>query len=172
MNSKAANGCFFIDLRRVFAVNLESNLHTGEVAVAIKPAEKIVLQKAVQLCVQYLLDVQMVLDAEVVAPFCFHNCMIFLSRPAGQLQVDVAVSDAVVLDYDIKSLHLNTRYVMNEMIARAVSIYGSDGQQAFAMSFLFRDGCGLVKLEQTGGYAVNLIERVPVSLDYQVGFAV
>lgn len=163
---------FLIYLRRAFAVNLESNLLTGEEAVLIKPAEKIALQKAVQLCVQYLLDVQMILDAKVIAPFHFRNCMIFLSRPDGQLQVDVAVSAAVVLDYDIKSLHVNTRYVMNEMIARAVGMYGSDGQQAFAMSFLFRDGCGLVKLEQSGGYAVSLIERVPVLLDYQVGFAV
>ena len=153
-------------------MSLEPDLYVHEMAVTAPPAEKIALQKAVQLCVQYLLDVQMALDAEVIAPFCFHNCMIFLSRPTGQLQVDIAASEAVVLDYDIKSLHLNTRYVMNEMIAQAVRLYGSDGHQAFAMAFLFRDGCGLVKLEQAGGYAVNLIERVPVSLDYQVGFAV
>lgn len=153
-------------------MSLEPDLYVHEVAVTAPPAGKIALQKAVQLCVQYLLDVQMALGAEVIAPFCFHNCMIFLSRPTGQLQVDIAVSEAVVLDYDIKSLHMNTRFVMNEMIAQAVGLYGSDGHQAFAMAFLFRDGCGLVKLEQTGGYAVNLIERVPVSLDYQVGFAV
>lgn len=152
-------------------MSLDSNLRTSEVTGAIQAAEKITLQKAVQVCVQYMLDVQMELDAEVIAPFCFHNCMIFLSRSAGQLQVDVAVSEAVVMDYDIKSLHMNTRYVMNEMIAHAVRLYGSDGHQVFAMAFLFRDGCGLVKLEQAGGYAVNLIEWVPVSLDYQIGFA-
>lgn len=150
----------------------EPDFCAHDVTGTVPSAERIALQKAVQLCVQYLLDVQMVLDADVIAPFCFHNCMIFLSRPIGQLQVDIAVSEAVVLDYDIKSLHMNTRYVMNEMIAQAVRLYGSDGHQAFAMSFLFRDGCGLVKLEQAGGYTVNLIERVPVSLDYQVGFAV
>ena len=152
-------------------MSLDPNLRTRKEVGFAQSAEKITLQKAVQACVQYTLDVQMELGADVIAPFCFHNCMIFLSRSAGQLQVDVAVSEAVVMEYDIKSLHMNTRFVMNEMIAHAVRLYGSDGHQAFAMAFLFRDGCGLVKLEQAGGYAVNLIERVPVSLNYQIGFA-
>lgn len=129
------------------------------------------LRQAVQLCAQHLCDIGLVLNEEMIVPFSFRNCMIFLSKPDGQLQVDVAVSQPVQMDHAIQSMHLNTRFVMNEMVAQAISLYGAEGDQAFAMSFLFRDGCGLVKFGQDKAYLVELIERMPLSFDHQVVFA-
>lgn len=129
------------------------------------------LQQAMPICLGIVRDLKLNSDADLLVPFRFANCMLFLSGSLTQVEVDVAVSEPVYLDLAIKSAHLNSRFVMNQMIQTAVELYGSDGQQEYAMSFLFRDGCGLVKSEQNRACAVNLIERLPIELDYHIRFA-
>lgn len=129
------------------------------------------LRQAVLLCSEYVSTAAIVLSDEVIMPFRFRNCMIFLSKIGDQLQVDVAVSEPLFLDYEIKSLHLNSRFVVKEMVAAAMGLYGVNAGQSFAMPFLFKDGCGFVKFEQGNDYQVDLIERVPVTFECQIEFA-
>ncbi len=154
------------------SVDSEFSIGEGFVQGVTLNTAQLTLAAAVQLCCQQVQQMGLVLHEEMIMPFRLENCMLFLSKVNGQLQVDVAVSAPVEMDCAIKSQHLNTRFVMNEMVARAVKLYGSRGEQSFAMSFLFRDGCGLVKLEQGKDYLVDLIEHVPVVLAQQVEFAV
>lgn len=130
------------------------------------------LQQVLPLCLAQYRAFDQVSQRDIVVPFLFANCMIFLSGDESELQVDVAVSAPVALDVEIKSSHLNTRFVMNQMLAAAIELYGSDGQQDYAMGFLFRDGCGLVKSERRAGSSISLIERQAIRFEYPIQFAV
>lgn len=130
------------------------------------------MQTALSDCLQILAQQKLELNNQLIVPFQFQNCMIFLSGTQSTIKVDVALSAPVKMDYQIKSSHLNTRYFTQKMLEAAIAVYGSDLSQEFAMSFLFRDGCGLLKSEQENGRDISLIERLPIMLDYPIQFAV
>jgi hypothetical protein len=129
------------------------------------------MQKAIALCSQKMLDSKVVLDDFLVLPFRLKDCMLFLSRQQGEFCADVTVSDPLFLDFEIKSMHLNTRFVTNTMVEYAIKQYGTAGAAPYATAFLFRDGCGFVKFEPDNGYFHFLIERQPDPIDFEIGFS-